>query len=140
MLAHDDVKVTTFFANYGRDTNKRFEVNEVDPLALSGYVLRLLSALKVASYEALLTALTSPKAKADGEPGEAIDAVLQVLQGADPIAVHALVTEALRYVRIAPDPQHPEAWRALLPADIREIRTLGDILLAFVKLNFDIGG
>jgi hypothetical protein len=132
----DDTKVTAFFASYGRDTSKRFEVSEVDPLALSGYVLRLLSALKVASYEALLSALMT---KGDGDNFESIDAILQVLQGADPAAVHALVTEALRYVRIAPDPQHPEAWRALLPTDIREIRTLGDILLAFVKLNFDMG-
>jgi hypothetical protein len=132
----EDVKLTTFFASYGRDTSKRLEVSEVDPLALSGYVLRLLSALKVASYEALITALAS---KGDGDNFESIDAILQVLQGADPDAVHKLVTEALRYVRIAPDPQHPEAWRALLPNDIREIRTLGDILLAFVKLNFDIG-
>ena len=136
----DDSKITTFYAVHGRDANKRFKVSEVDPLALSGYVLRLLSALKVASYEALLTTLAAPGAQPDGRPIEATDAVLQVLQGADPAAVHALVTEALRYVTIAPDPQHPEAWRPLLPTDIREIRTLGDILLAFVKLNFDIGG
>lgn len=135
----DDTKTTTLYGTYGRDQAKRFEVSEVDPLALSGYVLRLLSALKVASYEALLLAL-APKKEGDPENGaEAIDAVLQVLQGADPDAVHKLITEALRYVRIAPDPQHPEAWRALLPTDIREIRTLGDILMAFVKLNFDIG-
>lgn len=133
----DDIKVTTLYSTHGRDTGKRFEIGEVDPLALSGYVLRLLSALKVPSYEALLAALTPQ----EGDDGHAIDAVLQVLQGADPDAVHKLVTEALRYVRIAPDPQHPEAWRGLiLPADIREIRTLGDILLAFVKLNFDVGG
>lgn len=132
----DDTKTTTFFASYGRDAGKRFEVAEVDPLALSGYVLRLLSALRVKSYEALIAALVS---KSDGDGAQAIDAVLQVLQGADPDAVHKLITEALRYVRIAPDPQHPEAWRALLSDDIREIRTLGDVLMAFVKLNFDIG-
>jgi hypothetical protein len=131
----DDTKTTTLYGTHARDQGKRFEVSEVDPLALSGYVLRLLSALKVASYEALLSALSSR----DDNDTHAIDAVLQILQGADPAAVHALVTEALRYVRIAPDPQHPEAWRGLLPTDIREIRTLGDILLAFVKLNFDIG-
>lgn len=134
----DDTKNTTFFGVHGRDANKRFEISEVDPLSLSGYVLRLLSALKVVSYEALITALT-PKKDDDGSSMEAIDAILQVLQGADPVAVHALVTETLRYVRIAPDPQHPEAWRPLLSTDIREIRTLGDILLAFVKLNFDPG-
>jgi len=134
-----DIKTTTLYGLHGRDNGKRFEVAEVDPLALAGYVLRLLSALKVASYEALIAALTPP-AQGEAIGTEAIDAVLQVLQGADPLAVHALVTEALRYVRIAPDPQHPEAWRTLMNDDIREIRTLGDILLAFVKLNFDIGG
>lgn len=139
-MTDNDTKVTTFFASYGRDSGKHFEVSEVDPLTLSGYVLRLLSALKVASYEALL-AILLPKKNEEGseENMEAIDAILHVLQGADPVAVHALVTESLRYVRIAPDPQHPEAWRALLSNDIREIRTLGDILLAFVKLNFDPG-
>jgi hypothetical protein len=134
-----DIKTTTLYGLHGRDNGKRFEVAEVDPLALAGYVLRLLSALKVASYEALIAALTPP-AQGEAIGTEAIDAVLQVLQGADPLAVHALVTEALRYVRIAPDPQHPEVWRTLMNDDIREIRTLGDILLAFVKLNFDIGG
>lgn len=132
----DDIKTTTFYATHGRDQSKRFEITEVDPLALSGYVLRLLSALKVASYEALIAALTP---KEDDEDFKAIDAILQVLQGADPATVHALVTEALRYVRIAPDPQYPEAWRPLNSTDIREIRTLGDVLLAFVKLNFDTG-
>ena len=132
----DDTKTTTLYAIHGRDDGKRFEIAEVDPLALSGYVLRLLAALKVASYEALLSVLS---AKGENDGLASIDAILQVLQGANPEAVHALVTESLRYVRIAPDPQHPEAWRALLPHDIREIRTLGDILLAFVKLNFDLG-
>lgn len=133
----DDIKTTTLYATADRDAGKRFEIREVDPLSLAGYVLRLLSALKVASYEALLAALLPQEGD---ESTQAIDAVMQVLQGADPAAVHALITEALRYVRIAPDPQHPEAWRPLMDSDIREIRTLGDILLAFVKLNFNVGG
>jgi hypothetical protein len=135
----DDSKVTTFYATYARDNGKRFEINEVDPLALAGYVLRLVSALRVASYDALIGALTTRPDGEDRASGEAIDAILQVLQGADPLAVHALVTEALKYVRIAPDPQHPEAWRRLMDTDIRELRTLGEVLLAFAKLNFDMG-
>jgi hypothetical protein len=130
----DDTRTTTFFASHSRDNGKRFEVAEVDPVTLSGYMLRLLAALKVPNYESLLAIFA---ARDDG--AHAIDAILQVLQGADPNAVHALITEVLRYVRIAPDPQHPEAWRPLQHDDIRELRTLGDVLYEFVKLNFDIG-
>jgi len=133
----DDTKLDTLTAVHGRDAGKRFEVREVDPLTMAGYVLRLVSALRVPNFETILALFAKDE---DGKPeGEAIDAVLRILQGADPLAVHALVTESLAYVRIAPDPQHPEAWRNLLGTDIRELRTLGDVLVAFIKLNFDTG-
>lgn len=142
MMPDDDTKTDTLYAAYGRDTGKRFEVREVDPLTMAGLVLRLVSALRVPSYDALLEVFAARKGAEDAEAmdGEAIDAIMQVLQGSDPVAVHALISESLGYVRIAPDPQHPEAWRALMPTDIRELRTLGNVLMAFVKLNFEFGG
>ena len=134
----DDTRTSMLIAVHGRDAGKRFEVGEVDPLTMAGYVLRLASALRVPSFDTLQALFSKDD---DGKPdGEAIDSILRILQGADPVAVHALITESLVYVRIAPDPQHPEAWRSLmLPQDIRELRTLGDVLLAFIKLNFDTG-
>jgi hypothetical protein len=135
----DATKTTTFFAAHGRDAGKHFELREADPLAMAGYVLRLVSALRIPSYETLLAVFARNDDDNGAPGGEAIDAILRILQGADPVAVHALCTEALHYVRIAPDPQHPEAWRTLMPTDIRELRTLGDVLVAFVKLNFDTG-
>lgn len=130
----DDIKTTTFYATHDRDAGKHFEVREVDPLTMSGYVLRLVSALRVPNFETIQALFQ--KGDVEGASEESIDAVLRILQGADPVAVHALVTESLAYVRIAPDPQHPEAWRALMPTDIRELRTLGDVLATFVKLHF----
>lgn len=130
----DDIKTTTFYATHDRDAGKHFEVREVDPLTMSGYVLRLVSALRVPNFETIQALFQ--KGDAEGASEESIDAVLRILQGADPVAVHALVTESLAYVRIAPDPQHPEAWRPLMSTDIRELRTLGDVLATFVKLHF----
>jgi hypothetical protein len=120
---------------HGRDAGKTFWCVEIDPLALSGYVLRLVSALRVESYEALLAQITG----AQGKDGVPIDAVMQMLQGADPRAVHALLAELLDYVLITPDPKHPGVKRALMENEIREIRTLGDVLMGIAKLNFQFG-
>jgi hypothetical protein len=127
----DDSRTIELTAIHGRDCGKRFEVREIDPLTLSGYVLRLVSALRVASYEALLEQFTAlDKARPP------IDVIMRVLQGSDPRAVHELLSELLDFVRIAPDPQHPGAFRDLNATDIREIRTLGDVMSAVVKLHF----
>lgn len=134
----DDNKITTLIGVHARDAGKRFEVREVDPLTMSGYVLRLVSALRVPDFETIQSLLIREEGS-ETPSTESIDAVLRILQGADPVAVHALVSEALQYVRIAPDPQHPEAWRNMMPTDIRELRTLGDVLVAFIKLHFDTG-
>lgn len=118
-----------------RDYGKRFKIEEVDPLTFSGYVLRLIAALKVGSYEELLGSL-GDAVKADAKPP--IDLVMQVLAGCDPKAVHSLVTESLEYVQVAADPRHPEAFRPLMKTDIRDLATLGSILIGFVKLNFAV--
>ncbi|MDR3389085.1 MAG: hypothetical protein P4L92_18750 [Rudaea sp.] len=120
---------------HGRDAGKTFWCVEIDPLALSGYVLRLVSALRVESYEALLAQITG----AQGENGVPLDAIMQMLQGADPRAIHALLSELLDYVLITPDPKHPGVKRALVENEIREIRTLGDVLMGIAKLNFRFG-
>jgi hypothetical protein len=132
----DESKKLTIHAAHGRDAGKTFHIEEVDPLTLSGYVLRLVSALRVESYESLMEEfIDASKAKAGAAP---IDAVMRVLRGADPRAVHELITELVtQYVKVAPDPKHPGAVRALMIRDdIRELRTLGEILTGFVKLHF----
>jgi len=129
----EDTRTLAVHGVHGRDVGKTFHVVEIDPLTLSGFVLRLVSALRVASYEALLDQLMTAK---DDKGAVPIDAIMQLLQGADPREVHALLTEMLDYVFITPDPKHPAVRRALLENEIREIRTLGDVLMGVFKLNF----
>ena len=131
----EDARTHTVHGVHGRDAGKTFHCIEIDPLTLSGYVLRLVSALRVESYEALLDQLQSAK----GASGVPIDAIMKLLQGADPRAVHALIAELLDYVLITPDPKHPGVKRALLENEIREIRTLGEVLMGIAKLNFQFG-
>jgi hypothetical protein len=131
----DDARTHLVQGVHGRDAGKAFHCIEIDPLTLSGYVLRLVSALGVDSYEALLEQLQSAKGR-DGVP---IDAIMKLLQGADPRAVHSLIAELLDYVLITPDPKHPGVKRPLLENEIREIRTLGDVLMGVAKLNFQFG-
>ena len=131
----EDARMHQVHGVHGRDAGKTFHCVEIDPLTLSGYVLRLVSALRVESYEALIARLQTAKG-ADGVP---IDAIMQLLQGADPRAVHTLIAELLDYVLITPDPKHPGVKRPLLENEIREIRTLGDVLMGVAKLNFQFG-
>lgn len=131
----EDAHTHAVHGMHGRDAGKTFHCVEIDPLTLSGYVLRLVSALRVESYEDLLEQLQIAKGK-DGAP---IDTIMQLLQGADPRAVHALIGELLDYVLITPDPKHPGVKRALLENEIREIRTLGDVLMGVAKVNFQFG-
>jgi hypothetical protein len=128
----DDALTATLIAATGRDAGKQFTVLEIDPMTKAGYALRFNSALRVDSYQALLDDW-----RTGAEAGEAnVDVIFKTLQGSDPDAVHKLMSELLDYVRISPDPQHPGVNRRLLPTDIREMRTLGDVLLELVKLNF----
>lgn len=131
----DDARSATVYGSHGRDVGKSFTLLEIDPLTTAGYALRFNSALRIDSYVDLINQWKDGEAA--GEPP--IDAILRTLQGADPKAVHALMTEMLDYVRISPDPQHPGVNRPLLPNDIRELKTLGEILSALVKLNFTAG-
>lgn len=131
----DDARMHLVHGVHGRDAGKTFHCVEIDPLTLSGFVLRLVTALRVESYEALLTQLHGTK----GDNSVPIDAIMKLLQGADPRAVHALIAELLDYVLITPDPKHPGAKRPLMENEIRELRTLGDVLMGIAKLNFQFG-
>lgn len=132
MTQLDDALTSTLIAATGRDAGKQFTMLEIDPMTKAGYALRFNSALRVDSYQTLIDQW---RASADaGEPP--IDLIMRTLQGSDPKVVHELLNELLGYVRISPDPQHPGVNRQLMPTDIREMRTLGDVLIALVKLNF----
>lgn len=131
-MINDDDRSLLIYGQHGRDVGKTFAVAEIDPLTLSGYVLRLVSALRVESYESLLDQLAGTK-----EGTAPIDAIMQILRGADPRACHDLITELVTtYVRVSPDPKHPGVLRSVMPSDIREVKTLGDILMGIFKVNF----
>lgn len=130
-------------AHIGRDNGKRFRFVEIEPLALAGYALRLISALHIPDFSALmdLCAPADPDAPADQPDEDKLDALLKILSGCDPVAVHALITESLSYVEIAPDPKHPEAWRpVMVSGDIQELRTLGAVVMTFASARLSIGG
>lgn len=129
----DDVRELAILGVHGRDAGKTFYVVEIDPITFSGVVLQLVSALRVESYEELLEELRPDPDRAGGVP---LDAIMKILQGCDPRAVHALIHDVLDYVLISPDPKHPGVKRALMKNEIRELKTLGDILKGVVSLNF----
>ena len=131
-MTDTDARSSIIYAQHGRDAGKKFTILEIDPLTAAGYALRLNSALRVESYMDLLAEWRD--SEAEGVPP--IDTILRTLQGADPKAVHELMSELLDYVRVSPDPQHPGVDRELLKDDIREFKTLGEILAGIVKLNF----
>jgi hypothetical protein len=135
MTQPDDALTSTIIAATGRDAGKQFTLLEIDPMTKAGYALRFNSALRVDSYQSLID-MWRDSVDQDDDDGSRIDAIMKTLQGADPQAIHTLISELLDYVRISPDPQHPGVNRTLLRTDIREMRTLGDVLLALVKLNF----
>lgn len=129
----DDAMTSTIIAATGRDAGKQFTLLEIDPMTKAGYVLRFNSALRIDSYQALIDQWRQSTEEAEEPP---IDTIMKTMQGADPLVLHTLLNELLDYVRISPDPQHPGVNRKLLPNDIREMKTLGEVLLALVKLNF----
>lgn len=121
----------------GRDAQRRYRVTEIDPLTMSSYMLRLVSALRVDSlddtYAQLQEVITAPDAASDAS----VNALFKLLGGCDPTALHGLISALLQYVEVARDPRHPNAWMALdVKQDMREIATLGKVLGALVSLNF----
>lgn len=127
----DDTRATVIYGSVGRDAGKAYRINEVSPFAMSGFVLRLLSAMHLTQPDDLMDLLQP----ATGT-GADIKTILCLLSGCDPTAVHALVSDALVHVEVAPDPKHPTAFRRLnVELDIREMATLGDVLGGFARCN-----
>lgn len=136
---YDDSKVATLTATAGRDNGKTFRINEVQPVVMMGFVLRLLAALRLTDIDDLM-GLLRPAAVDDEARDATIAAFFRVMAGCDPQAVAALVKDALGYVEVAADPKHPTAFRALTDNDIREMSTLGDVLGRFVRINLTSDG
>lgn len=124
---------TVLTASTDRDSGKRFGIQEVPPVEMATFILRLLGAIRLNGVGELQT-LINPS-----EGVNEIDAVLRVLAGCDAMATRAIILDALNYVQISPDPQHPGIWRALRDDDIKELRTLGEVLGAFVRANVVTG-
>lgn len=144
---------TTLAGQHGRDNGKNFQIREVPPVEMATFILRLLGAIRLEGVDELRALMHSGKARkaaqetgddaagvADGEVEnedneDDIDTVLRLLAGCDAIATRSLILDVLKYVMVAPDPQHPGMFRALRDDDIKELRTLGDIIGAFVRTH-----
>lgn len=124
---------------HGRDAGKLFQVAEMLPLDTANYVLRLMAAIRADGVADLMELLEAPT---DGAVGAgAVESVLRLLAGCDAVAVGQLMKDALYsgLVSVAPDPQHPGMFRPLRADDIREMKTLGDVFGAFLRLNVTSG-
>lgn len=140
MAVTDEGRTVTLDKCPGRDAQRKYRITEIDPLTMSGYMLRLVSALRIDSldnvYGQFQEILTAPET--DGmPPDDSVNALFKLLGGCDPTALHALITDLLQYVEVARDPRHPNAWMPLdVKQDMREMATLGKVLSAVVSLNF----
>lgn len=118
----------TITGQHGRDAGKTFKIAEVPPVEMTTFILRLLGAVRMDGVDELRVLM---------EPAEGvdqIDVVMRLLAGCDAMAVRQLLLDMLNYVQVAPDPQHPGMFRKLND-DIRELKTLGEIVGAFVRTN-----
>jgi len=131
-----DAHALTDVYGLGRDTGKTYRIARIDALTVAGYVLRLVAALRVDSYEGLLAEIQSSVEKQEAP----IDTIMTVLQGCDPVAIHGLIKDLLTHVLISPDPQHPSANRAMQGNEIEDIKTLGAILMTLSSLYFGPAG
>lgn len=120
---------TVLTASADRDSGKRFGVLEVPPVEMATFILRLLGAIRLNGVGELQSLMNPP------EDTDEVDTVLRVLAGCDALATRALMIDALKYVHIAPDLQHPGMFRPLRDDDIKALKTLGDVLGAFVRAN-----
>lgn len=123
----------TITGQHGRDAGKNFKIAEVPPVEMTTFILRLLGAIRLDGVDEL-RALMNPAAGVDE-----IDTVLRLLAGCDALATRQLILDALTYVTVAPDPQHPGMFRALRDDDIKELKTLGQVIGAFVRTNVTSG-
>lgn len=124
-----------------RDVARRYRLNEIDPLTMSGYMLRLVAALRIDSLDSITLQFAALSGAQDGEASdEAVNALFRVLAGCDPNALHALISDMLRYVEVARDPAHPGVYMLLdVKQDMKDIGTLRRVLSALIALNFKKG-
>lgn len=122
-------ETTTLQGEYGRDAGKQFRIREVPPVEMATFILRLLGAIRLSGVDELRN-LMNPVEGADE-----IDTVLRLLAGCDAMATRQLILDALTYVEVAVDPQHPGMFRSLQADGIQELRTLGQVIAAFVRTN-----
>ncbi len=127
-----DTNDVTFAAEHGRDAGKHFQITEVPPVELATLIMRFVSALRVDSIDDFLTVVNPDVEDANAA---SMSGVLRLLAGADALATRPLMLDILKYVRIAPDPAHPGVFRSLRDDDLRELKTLTDVLGAFVRAN-----
>ncbi|QMV32354.1 hypothetical protein T2_00037 [Ralstonia phage Elie] len=132
-MTTNDSRTLAVQAKHGRDVGKTFHIVEFETMAKTALVLRAVSALRVDSVQDVVRNLS---AAAQEDSDAAFNSALKLLHGADSAALQVLLNDLLDGVQIAPDARHPGSVRALERADIRELRTLGDVLFAVVKVNF----
>lgn len=119
----------TLAGQHGRDAGKTFKLAEVPPVEMATFILRLLGAIRLAGVGELRALMDPP------EDADQLDLVLRLLAGSDAMATRQLIIDALAYVEVAPDPQHPGMFRKLRDDDIKELKTLGQIIGAFIRTN-----
>lgn len=132
-MTTNDSRTLALQAKHGRDVGKTFHIAEIETMAKTALMLRAVSALRVDSVQDVVRNLN---AAAQDDSDKAFDSALRLLHGADSAALQSLLNDLLEGVQIAPDARHPGSVRTLERSDIRELRTLGDILFGVVKLNF----
>jgi hypothetical protein len=118
----------------GKDVGKTFFVPNINPMTFAGYMLRFVAALRVESYEGLMADILA-RVQASEAP---IDTIMHVLQGCDPLAIHALLKDLVAHVTVNPDPKYPTALRPVNDTDISELKTLGAILAAIASTHLSV--
>lgn len=124
---------TTLTGEHGRDAGKTYQIREVPPVEMATFILRLLGAIRLSGVDEL-RALMNP-----AEGTDEIETVLRLLAGCDAMATRQLILDALTYVDVAVDPQHPGMFRSLGGDGIQELRTLGQVIAAFARINVSTG-
>lgn len=123
-----------FTATANRDNGKQFRIPEIPPTETVTFVLRLLAAIQLSGVDELTDIMNGNRSDSEATNAERIAAIMRLLSGCDPTKVRALITDALAYMTVAADPNN-RMFRALREDDIKEMKTLGELLNKFVRIN-----
>lgn len=123
-----------FLATAGRDNGKQFRIPEIPPTETVTFVLRLLAAVQLSGVDELTDIMNGSREDTETSNAERIASIMRLLSGCDPTKVRTLITDALSYITIAPDPNN-RMFRKLDETDIKEMKTLGELLNKFVRIN-----